>query len=378
MSIAQVSSKLVMIVDDTPANLKLLEGMLIERGYSVRAFPSGQLAVQAAQREPPDLILLDVMMPGIDGFTTCRQLKADPLTREIPVIFLSSLSETTDKLKAFTAGGVDYITKPFQTEEVAARVSTHLALLGARRELDQRNRQLEASLSRQAELEKMRDDLVHMMVHDMRSPLMGIQGNLSFLSEDLQGNPEPEVRQAVDAATGAATRLVDMVSAMLDVSRLESQQMPVSLREADLAVVVKQAIDGLGALTRKCALEVRSPASGLAASCDPDLTARVVANLLGNALKFTPSGGAITVELAESGACARVSVIDTGPGIPPEWHRRIFEKFGQVSGEDRKVKHSTGLGLAFCKLAVEAQSGTIGLTSTDSRGSTFWFELPRP
>ena len=130
----------VIVVDDTPANLQLLTGMLKERGYKVRPVPSGKLALQAAKNDPPDLILLDIMMPEMDGYEVCERLKADEKLREIPVIFISALNETMDKVKAFGVGGVDYVTKPFQFEEVDARVSTHLKLQRQRRELKELQR----------------------------------------------------------------------------------------------------------------------------------------------------------------------------------------------------------------------------------------------
>ena len=163
----------VIVVDDTPANLQLLTGMLKERGYKVRPVPSGKLALQAAKNDPPDLILLDIMMPEMDGYEVCERLKADEKLREIPVIFISALNETMDKVRAFGVGGVDYVTKPFQFEEVDARVRTHLELQRQRRKLKENYEQLRR-------LEELRDNLVHMIVHDLRNPLTGISGFLDL------------------------------------------------------------------------------------------------------------------------------------------------------------------------------------------------------
>lgn len=366
----------LMVVDDTPANLKLLEGILQEHGFRVRPFPLGRLAVKAALAEPPDLILLDVMMPEMDGYETCAKLRAEERTRDIPVIFLSALRETDDKLKAFRAGGVDYVTKPFQAEEVLARVRTHLDLLQARRSLAARNRELTESLERQAELERMRDNLVHMMVHDMRSPLMGIGGNLDLLRMDIETGLGSQQQGFLDSASQATKSLIEMVSSMLDVSRLEARQMPVALQRCDVLPALRRGVEALGAATQRCQLQLELPPGPVLAECDPGLVARTVSNLLGNALKFTPKGGSISVRVSGADGVVRFSVIDGGPGIPAEHHGRIFEKFGQVQSGGPKVKYSTGLGLTFCKLATEAQGGRIGLESEVGRGSTFWFELP--
>ena len=150
----------IMVVDDTPANLRLLTGMLKERGYKVRPVSSGKFALQTAKHDPPDLILLDIIMPEMNGYEVCECLKADEQLSGIPVIFISALNETMDKVKAFKVGGVDYVTKPFQFEEVQARVATHLELRRQKRLVQESNEQLR-------KLEELRDNLVHMVVHDM-------------------------------------------------------------------------------------------------------------------------------------------------------------------------------------------------------------------
>ena len=147
-TVGQTEAPNILVVDDTPANLQLLSGMLKERRYRIRAAISGDLALQAARNEPPDLILLDIKMPGMDGYEVCRHLKNDEKLRDIPVIFLSSLDEMKDKVKAFNVGGVDYITKPYRFEEVQARVETHLTLKAAREYLKDKNRFLEYTFSR--------------------------------------------------------------------------------------------------------------------------------------------------------------------------------------------------------------------------------------
>lgn len=160
----------ILVVDDTPANLQVLSGMLKEQGYEVRPVPSGRLALRAAASEPPDLILLGILMPDMDGYEVGRSLKANEALRDIPVIFISALSDTADKLKAFAHGGLDYVTKPFQFEEVQARVSAHLNLRRLRLEAPRHHRELEQSYEQLRQLEVMRDSLTHMIVHDLRPP----------------------------------------------------------------------------------------------------------------------------------------------------------------------------------------------------------------
>jgi signal transduction histidine kinase len=360
----------VIVVDDTPANLQLLTGMLKERGYKVRPVPSGKLALQAAKNDPPDLILLDIMMPEMDGYEVCERLKADEKLREISVIFISALNETMDKVKAFGVGGVDYVTKPFHFEEVNARVSTHLELQRQRRRLKENYEQLRR-------LEELRDNLVHMVVHDLRNPLTGISGFLDLtlaLEKETLTEDGLEYLQTAKRSTKA---VIDMVSAVLDVSKMEAGEMKLHLVECDLVRIAADLMSDMQSLKEAREMSLDAPPAPVTVVADKDLILRVIQNLLGNALKFTPSDGWIRlgIEPDENRVCVRVR--DNGPGILPEYRERIFEKFGQVEARANRQKHSTGLGLTFCKLAVEAHGGSVGVESEVDKGSTFWFVLPK-
>jgi two-component system sensor histidine kinase/response regulator len=359
----------VLIVDDTPANLQLLGGLLRDAGYKARPAPSGKIALQAAAAELPDLVLLDINMPEMDGYEVCAKFKADEKLKNVPIIFISALTETDDKLKAFDAGGVDYVTKPFQAQEVRARVATHLTLRRLQQDLERRYAELQ-------QLQDLRDNLVHMIVHDMRSPLMGIQVLFFFLTKEMDRLSEDTREIAVDSETATKT-LIEMVSSLLDVSRLESGEMPITESDVELGAVAEEAIGALSGLTAGRSVTASRADGPVQSRCDADLIRRTIGNLLGNALKFTPSSATIVVMVKTNGDRPRVEVRDTGRGIPPEYHSRIFDKFGQAEGGKEKKRHSSGLGLAFCKLAVEAHGGTIGVDSVVGQGSTFWFELPK-
>ncbi len=359
----------ILVVDDTVENLRLLGDMLVQRGYEVRPVTSGRQAIQAAEHAPPDLILLDVNMPGMNGYEACERLKAIEKLRDIPVIFLTALSDTADKLKAFSAGGEDYITKPYQVDEVLARIRVHLALRKARLELSAQYERLQA-------LERARDDLVHMVVHDMRSPLSVLLAHLEFLREDLGKALQGDSADSLHAATTAAKALVRMSNDLLDVSRLEEGKLPLTRTPSDLAQIASAIRDALGTLDRERAISVTFPGP-VEAVCDGGVVHRVFENLVNNAVKHTPAGGAIAISVAMIGERARVEVRDEGPGVPVEARTMIFEKFGTVAARKEGAFHSAGLGLAFCKLAVEAHGGAIGVQDAEPRGSVFWFELPR-
>jgi two-component system, sensor histidine kinase and response regulator len=357
----------VLVVDDTIENLRLLAGMLGEHGYEVRPVTSGRQALQAAAGDPPDLILLDVNMPDMNGYEVCERLKASPDLRDIPVVFLTALTDTADKLKAFEVGGADYVTKPFQVEEVLARVQAHVALHRSRTELAE-------SYDRLRALERLRDDLVHMVVHDMRSPLTVLLNTLDFLRDDV----EPlggRVLRDLAAATEAANTLTGMANDLLDVSRLEAGSMPLARAVTDIVEVASRVQAGLTRLDSTRVIEVEA-AGRFAVDCDAALVQRVLENLVVNAVKHAPAGGRIRIVVTVAPGRLRVAVHDEGPGVPPEERSRIFEKFATVGPRKAGARHSAGLGLAFCKLAIEAHGGSIGVDDGAPQGSVFWFELP--
>jgi len=361
------TSSSILVVDDTPANLQMLADMLKRRGYRARPVPSGRLALQAAKVDPPDLILLDVNMPEMDGYEVCAELKKDPALAAIPVIFISAYGETADKMRAFTAGGLDYITKPFHVEEVEARVAVHL-------QLRRQQRELETMLAQQRELENMRDSMVHMIVHDLRAPLTAVFNYLDLVREQEAGFIAPESMQNLDFAMKASRWMVQMVNVLLDASKIESGQMTLRRVECDVGDVVSDAIDAIRSLADE--KNVLYQSSHVRAAVDRDAIARVVQNLVTNAVKLTPPGGDVRISLQTKDESLRVEVSDHGPGIAAEHHPKIFEKFGQLDTNVRQSIPSSGLGLYFCKLAVEAHGGSIGVNSEVGQGSTFWFELP--
>lgn len=364
----------ILVVDDTPANLQLLSGMLKEGGYRVRLVPSGKLALTSAANRRPDLILLDINMPEMDGYEVCRRLKSDPTLAPVPVIFISALSEPLDKVKAFGSGGVDYVTKPFQIEEVGARVRTHLEIRRLQLALEEHNRELVRTNAALRESELLRDNLTHMIVHDMRTPLSGILLSLQFIEKDVGSRLPRENLDDLRQASSGAQRLNRMINDLLDITRLEEGQLPLARRAIDVAELFAQAVATLGGLTRGRRLQVAAPA-GLTIDGDVELLRRVLVNIVGNALKFTPDTGLIDVAATAVAGGVRVAVRDEGPGIDPRFHAHVFEKFGQVTTQGR-LPESSGLGLAFCRMVVEAHGGRIGLDSAPGRGSTFWLELP--
>ncbi len=359
----------ILVVDDTPENLRLLVDYLRQQGYALRLATNGPRALSAAEKDPPDLVLLDINMPGMDGYEVCRRLKACDATRDVPVIFVSAFDETMDKVKAFAVGGLDYVVKPFQFEEVGARVRTHLALRRSRALLQKSYEQLRR-------LEELRDGVTHMVVHDMTSPLTALELNMGLVRRSLGEEIGPQTERFLGQVERGIARLMRMIDDLLDANRLEAERMPLHLEDCDLAELVCTAAQEASALLPGAEVRVQTPGP-FTLRCDPGLVRRVVENLVSNALKHNPPGGAVEVRLAEDEAGARITVRDRGEGIPPEYHEVIFAKFGTVEARKQRKYHSTGLGLAFCRLAVEAHDGRIGVEGRMGEGSTFWFTLPR-
>jgi len=358
----------ILIVDDMAENLRLLTTMLEQTDYLVRPATSAKRALAAARQKPPSLILLDIRMPEMDGLEMCRELKADEALKDIPVIFISALSETEEKIKAFEIGGVDYITKPFQEREVLARVTAHLELHRQKVELEAINRRLK-------ELENLRDNLTHMIVHDMKGPLMVVNGHLDMIRMFDAAALSKDGNHSLTEAQSGIKRLARMVSEMLMVSKLEAGKLVSDFKPCNLSALARKAAADIcpAKSPKQIQINLVSHPENVIVSLDEELIERVLQNLLGNAWKFSPERGTVTLTIAAADGRVRVEVNDAGPGIAPEFHQQIFEKFGQVaSGMSRQ---GTCLGLTFCKLAVEAHGGSIGVNSQAGQGSTFWFTL---
>ncbi len=355
----------VLVIDDEPANRLLLTDLLTSRGHEVSEADTGQLGLELAQQSRPDAILLDVMMPGLDGLEICRRLKATPETAVIPVLLVTSLDNRDDRIKGMRAGANDFISKPFDATDLLLRVRNAVFTRRLFQRLERQYQQLE-------ELESLRDDLVHLIIHDFRSPLAGVYTYLELLQMLATDRGDSQESSAIAHALETLVRLREMTDLVLDVSRLEAGKMPVHRAPVELPILVTEALQLLGpdAIGRRVRVEGVPPAL----ECDAGLVRRILTNLIGNALKFSAPDTEVRVVLADDGSDAVVRVVDAGPGIAPEDRDRIFERFGQARGGARS--RGSGLGLAFCKMAVEAHGGRIGFESEVGRGSTFWFTLP--
>jgi two-component system, sensor histidine kinase and response regulator len=360
---------IVLVVDDEVKNVQLLTDVLESRNYAVLSAGDGERGLALARDRVPDVVLLDVMMPRLNGFEVCRRLKAEQRTAAIPVLLVTALDARSDRIAGIDAGANDFISKPIDAADLVLRVRNAVTT-------KQLHDQVSTQLRKLQELEAARDTLTHMIVHDLRSPLTGLRAYLDLLQMAANGNAE--VVEYVSEAQVIAGRLTEMISQVLDVSRMESSQMPLALKDTDLTTLLPAAVNSLGPAPAGIAVTFEMPDLPATIPCDPDLLSRVVVNLVGNAFKFAPrEAGRVEIGLVSEPDRVRITVTDNGPGIPPEFRGKVFEKFGQAPLGQSSGMRSSGLGLTFCKLAVEAHGGRIGLERAAQEGARFWIELFR-
>lgn len=355
-----MSAGRILIVDDAAENLRVLHELLKAEGYVVLTAMRGEVALTAARApQPPDMVLLDVRMPGMDGYEICRRLKADPATRDIPVMFLSAGGDMADKVEGFRAGGVDYVTKPFQVEEVLARVATHLALSRQRREI--------------AALSGLKDQLIRTISHDLKNPLTIVLGNAEYLLSSLAPLTEEDRRRLVSGIQRRGEEMLRLVTDLLDLSRIE-EGMPLERRPLELGALAERQVKD----AQERGADVRfEPAAGpVTVSADGERLGQVIANLVSNAIKYTPPGGTVTVSVARESGFGLLCVRDSGLGIPAEALPRVFEPFYRVDRPDHRKVEGTGLGLSIVKALVEQHGGDVRVASAPGQGSTFTVRLP--
>jgi len=372
----------LLIVDDTPANLSMLNEILRgEYAISVAAGGAAALDILASSLDL-DLILLDVMMPDIDGYEVCRRAKADPRRRDIPVIFVTALGSPEDEARGFELGAVDYITKPFSPPTVLSRVRTHLALYRQHKVLERMVAERTADLLRAKEraeaADRVKTEFLANISHELRTPLNGIHGMVQLL--EFTGLSQ-EQKEFVELLQVSTNRLLDLLSALLEMSRLDTGGILFNPAAFDL----RAALDVLREVYARTA---RDRGLGFSLEVHPDVprqvrgdravVAHILANLLDNACKFTPQGEVeVQVEpLPSRAGWIGFTVRDTGVGISPEKLPDIFRSF--VIAEDflSKKLGGSGLGLSIARQLAELHGGDIAVESTPGAGSTFRLELP--
>ncbi len=365
-----------MIVDDIPQNLQLLEGMLRNKGWQVFALPSGEMALQAAAREQPDLILLDVLMPGMDGYEVCTRLKANPQLKDIPVLFLSALNEPWDKTRAFQAGGVDYITKPFQFEDVEARVLVHLRLCQLQAELAGQNARLEVTVrqrtqqladahARLAVLDQAKSDFLSIISHELRTPLNVLFGVPELLFMELPASPQMAgYRQMLDENRQRIMTLVEDATLLAEV-QVDAE--PFSGKSSALGPVLQAAIARTAQLAAAAGVAIAvAPPTAAQVSGDADLLTKALQSLLETVLKFSARDGIVRLTLAPAPGAQVLSLEVRGYTILPDELPRFFD----VLAISKTLTPGGDLGLApaLASCLIRAFGGQVGVENLEPPG----------
>jgi len=374
----------ILVVDDTPESLRLLADLLRSNGYEVRPTTSPNLALSSAIENPPDLALLDVTMPEMDGFELCRHLKENPRTADVPVIFISALHEVADRLHGFEVGGVDFITKPIEKEIVLARVNTHLHLAKTQQDLQHANAELASARDRAEAANHAKSLFLANISHELRTPLSAILG----FSEVLEWDATPEQMDDLRIINQNGEHLLTMINDVLDLSKIEAGHLELQPVVFNLLRMLQDIAHLFQLRTESAELNFK-PELELGAlmviKADLGKLRQILINLLGNAIKFTSEGcitlHARTYELPHDPELSglEIEVIDSGPGIDEEQLPHIFEPFYQAGHQTEQTPSAlkgTGLGLAITKSLVELMSGTITVKSKVGKGSCFKVNIP--
>ncbi len=376
----------IMVVDDNPANLKLLEDMLLQQGHDVSSFPLGRLALAAAAKYPPDLILLDINMPEMNGYEVCERLKSTRELSDIPVIFLSALNETHDKVKAFRSGAVDYISKPFQFEEVQARVETHLKLHHLQQALKLHNEQLEATVAERTReladahgrlilLDRSKSDFLNLISHEFRTPLNGLLGVGELVLEEMPSNQEnTELRKMFEGSRRRILSLLDdaLLLGQIDVSAERFRSSPVSL-----SMVLSRAIDSAAdfAASRRVTLAVPSAEQDLVVG-DEELLVRAFQALLETAVKFSEKNESVRLSHEVLPDSSRVVIESRGRVIPASALGKFFDLLS--IGEAITPGGDLGVSLPLAYRILSLFGASVSVENRDPPGIRLNISLRHP
>lgn len=372
----------ILIVDDTQQNVQVLSQILRDVGYKVLAAFNGQDALNLLSKRIPDLILLDVMMPGMSGFEVADKIKSDTVLAKIPIIFLSALDEAEAKVKAFESGGVDYITKPFQHKEVLARIELHLRLKSLEKEREKYIEELKQKQEHLEKLNKEKDDILGIISHDMRNPLGGIIGISNFLLTDESITDPDETRELLQLIEESAERLLALVNDLLDIAVIEANTFSLNKSHVNIDELIADVVrlHEPAAKSKHVHLQHESLGGEYLVEIDVSKISQVIGNLITNAIKFTESEGVVSVSAEiqsnDDNRNLVIRVSDNGIGIPAEMIPVLFKKMGGHQRSGTNGEKGTGLGMPIVKRYVEVHGGQIHVDSDVGKGTTFKISLP--
>jgi two-component system, sensor histidine kinase and response regulator len=368
----------VLVVDDNESNRILAEETLLAEGYDVVLARTGEEAIELFKRLAPDLVLLDVHMPGLDGFATCAHIRDSPAGAATPIVFLTASRDLETFDRASRAGADDFLTKPLRPAELCARVATLLRIRRLSSELTEHFKVVRKQRDDLVRIQLQKEQLLSFVVHDLKNPVTSIELYASMLSGDkrLPG----DARESASWVLREASNLKRLLLNLLDIGKADDGKLEPVRAPFDLGALVESVVIGAGARAseRDQHIETRVPSARIVLEADADLVRRVLENLLDNALRYAPRHGRISLTVErEEGLSVLLRVADSGPGISESMRERIFDRYVQleagVTPHDTRV--GRGLGLTFCRMAVEAHGGTIWI-DPHAEGTVFCVRLP--
>jgi signal transduction histidine kinase len=367
----EASKGIILIIDDSPTNLKFLFSVLGKAGFQVLLARNGETGIEQAIEMKPDIILLDILMYGIDGFETCRRLKANNATRDIPVIFMTVLSEPVDKLKGFQVGGVDYITKPLHYEEVLARINAHLTIR-------QQQEQLQEQTHRLQELNASKDTFFSIISRDLQTPFEELLHFTEFMAENIRDCPPEEVEEIVHTLQESVGNLYELLKNLFTWSSLQRGQMECYPQHIEVQEIIDRNIKLFRPEAEEKHIVLKSIlGQEIPAYADAGMIYAVIRNLLSNALHFTETGGKVTVSAEKHERCVSITISDTGVGIAPDDLKKLFRVDVKHQQTGTAGEEGAGLGLLLCHELVKKNGGKLIVESTVGSGTAVTVRLPR-
>ncbi len=373
----------ILIVDDSQFNLQIIKNVINKNGYEPVLISSAKEVVKTVKKEKPDLILLDIIMPEMNGYEVCKIIRNDSKIKDIPIIFLTGQSSIEDVAKGFEVGAVDYINKPFYEEELIARVKTHLQLKKLHDELKKSNEQLTKTyeeLLKANEIiqyKKLQAEFFANISHEFKTPLNLIFSTIQLL-ELCPGDTTYNNDRYTSIMKQNCYRLLRLVNNFIDITKMDSGYYELELKNHNIVYIVEEIVLSISEYIERNELELifDTDIEEKIIACDVNKIERIILNLLSNAIKFTKTGGKIIVNMYDKGESVVISVKDTGRGIPKCKIDTIFERFVQIDKSLSRKQEGSGIGLSLVKALVELHDGTISVKSEYGKGSEFIIELP--
>jgi two-component system, sensor histidine kinase and response regulator len=361
----------ILVVEDKQDNIDLISYFLKPQNYEIQVAMNGETAIEMITKSPPDIILLDIMLPRMNGFEVCERIKKDPKTRFIPVIMITALKELKDKIHSLEVGADDFITKPFENVELLTRVKSLLRIKKYHDQLEQKNKEL-------LRMDQFKDELAHLIVHDMKNPIFVIQGNLQMMGMGLNEPNSNVLKKYVDRIERSTQNLLRMVLNLIDIAKIESGEMKLNRELVKLNDLIERCVKKISEYpensSKNIVLDMSSDVP--MTSMDNSVIERVLDNIITFAVSNINNEGNVEINTSFENDTICCQIKDDGVRIPEEYQNSIFEKFSQVEIKNEGYRVGRGLGFTYSRLAIEAHNGKIYLDNQTNIGNNFIIHIP--